>query len=96
VLRLAAEPLTHLDATRRGHQHVEADEVGHLVIDDTQRRLAVNRFDHVVALSLQELAQERARPILVVHREDQRPFASHGSRPSIVATNVAKSIGLLR
>ena len=93
---LAAQPLAHLDATGSGHHHVEADEVGHLVIDDTQCRLAVDRLDDVVALTLQELAEQRARPGLVVHREDQRPLTSHGSRPSMVSTNVAKSIGLLR
>ena len=37
VLGVATQPLAHLDATGRGHHHVEADEIGLVLGDGTER-----------------------------------------------------------
>ena len=50
--------------------------------DGPQRRVTVGRLDDVVALVRQELAEQRQVRGLVVHGEDQRPLAVHGSRLS--------------
>jgi hypothetical protein len=96
VLGLAAQALAHLDASWRGHHDVEADEVRTVRGDGAQGRLTVRGLDDVVPLAQQELAEQRERRRLVVHREDQRPLPAHRSRPCTVSANVAKSIGLLK
>ena len=96
MLGLAAQPLADLDAAGSGHHHVEAHEVGGVLGDRTERRVAVGGLDDVVPLPLHELAEQRPRRRLVVDGEDQRPFAAHGSRPVTVSAKVAKSMGLLR
>src|SRR5262249_36967510 len=96
VLRIATDALAHLDAAGRGHHDVEADEIGVVLGDRAQRRLAIAGGDDVVALTRQELVQERQARGLVVHGDDQWSLAAHGSSSPMVSANVAKSIGLLK
>src|SRR4029453_10332504 len=96
VLGVATHPLTHLDATGRGHHHVEADEIGLVLGDRTERGLTVDRIHDVVTLTRQELAEEDQGRGLVVNGKDQWPLTVHGSRPSMVSAKVVKSIGLLK
>jgi hypothetical protein len=81
VLGVATHPLTHLDATGRGHHDVEADEIGLVLGDRTERGLTVDRIDDVITLTRQELVEEDQGRGLVVHGKDQWPLTAHGSRP---------------
>ena len=96
MLGVATHPLAHLDAAGCGHHHVEADEIGVVLGDRTQRGLTVDRIDDVVTLTRQEFVEERQARGLVVHGNDEWPLTAHGSRLRTVSANVAKSIGLLK
>ena len=91
-----AEALADLDAVHARHHHVEADQVGVVLFDGTERRRAVGSLDHVIALMVQELAQQRPVRGFVIDRQDERSLTGHGRKAATLAANVANSMGLVR
>jgi hypothetical protein len=64
------QALADLDPAEHRHHHVEADEIGLVLLDRVDRRPAVDGLHDVVTLMLQELLEKGARRRLVVDREN--------------------------
>jgi hypothetical protein len=95
VSRLAPQSLAHLDAVDARHHHVQADEVGLVLLDGGERGGAILGLDQVIAVVTEQLVQECAIGGLVVRDQDERA-RPHRSSASTLCANVANSIGLLR